>query len=53
MTDNNYDKDLFVFFSKLIDEPEELDLLKQIMSGIDEEKIIEEYIKSKGDSKND
>ena len=53
MTDNNYDKDLYEFFSKLIDEPEELNLLKSIMSGIHEEKIIEEYIKSTGDSEND
>jgi len=53
MAKKEYDEDLFEFFSKLIDNPKEIDLLKNIMSGVDGDKIIEEYIKSQGDQKDD
>ena len=53
MNEINYDKDLYDFFSKLIDDKEELILLKNIMSGVDGEIIIEEFIKSQGVQQND
>ena len=53
MDENKFDEDLFEFFSKLIDDPNELTLLKNIMSGVDGEIIIEEYIKSQGDQEDD
>ena len=42
----DYDKDLFDFFSKLIEDEEEIDILQKIMGGVEFEEIIENYIDS-------
>lgn len=53
MNNNEYDEDLFDLYTKLLDEEEEIDLLKKIMNGVDGDKIIDEFLKSLGDKKND
>jgi len=53
MEKKEYDEDLFEFFSRLLDDDIEIDLLKNIMSGIDNETIIKNYIDSIGEQEDD
>lgn len=53
MIKNEFDKDLFDFFSSLLDSEIEIDLLRKIFSGCQGDEIIEEYIESLGGLEND
>jgi hypothetical protein len=53
MENPQYDKDFYDFFSNLINDDEEVDLLRKILEGKDEESIVKEYIQNLGENDDD
>lgn len=53
MNPNSFDKDYLEFFSELINNSEEIEIVNLILSGMSSEEIIKKFILSLGDSKDD
>jgi hypothetical protein len=53
MENPQYDKDFYEFFASLINDDEEVDLLRKILEGKDVESIVKEYIQTLGEMSDD
>lgn len=51
--DDLIDQDLFYFFSKLICDDQEVEIVRQVLSGMDPESIIADFIESLREQKDD
>jgi len=53
MENPQYDKDFYIFFASLIEDEEEVVLLRKILEGKDGESIVKEYIQNLGETNDD
>lgn len=53
MGNNSYDKDLFNFFSQLIEDNDEITILEEILSDKSNEEIINSFVASISEDTND
>ncbi len=53
MANSEYDKDILEFFSKLLEDTSEINLLKDILSGAEFDEVIEKYLDSIGAQEHD